>query len=174
MPASGPAVNALDETTSRAAIEDSIKEVTHDLLFNRIYEGWVAMLIAGPTESRWKPRRHRKTFRFKVLHNTIWRPEQNWRRGIRLGSGTAHTELVNNLVHGEVIFEGGEAQMHHNLTGRLEGYFVDPVAGNLALTREATGAIDQGVPDPEATDDIRGRSRVGRPDLGAWEFRNGL
>ena len=55
--------------------------------------------------------------RIKVLHNTIWRPEQNWRRGIRVGTGTAHTELVNNLVHGEVLFEGGEAQMRHNLTG---------------------------------------------------------
>jgi hypothetical protein len=112
--------------------------------------------------------------RIKVLHNTIWRPEQNWRRGIRVGTGTAHTELVNNLVHGEIILEGGEAQMRHNLTGRLEGYFVDPASGNLALTREATGAIDQGVPDPEATEDIGGRPRVGRPDLGAWEFRNGL
>ncbi|HRZ57680.1 MAG TPA: right-handed parallel beta-helix repeat-containing protein [Candidatus Paceibacterota bacterium] len=112
--------------------------------------------------------------RIKVLHNTIWRPEQNWRRGIRVGTGTAHTELVNNLVHGEIIFEGGEAQMRHNLTGHLEGYFVSPASGNLALTREANGAIDQGVPDPEATEDISGRPRVGRPDLGAWESRNEL
>ena len=51
----------------------------------------------------------------------------------------------------------------------LEGYFVDPAAGNLTLTREATGAIDQGVPEPEAPEDICGRARVGRPDLGAWE-----
>ena len=112
--------------------------------------------------------------RIKVLHNTIWRPEQNWRRGIRVGTGTAHTELVNNLVHGEIIFEGGEAQMCHNLTGHLEGCFVSPASGNLALTREANGAIDQGVPDPEATEDISGRPRVGRPDLGAWESRNEL
>jgi len=81
---------------------------------------------------------------------------------------------VNNLVHGEIIFEGGEAQMHHNLTGHLEGYFVSPASGNLALTREANGAIDQGVADPDAAEDISGRLRVGRPDLGAWEFRNGL
>ena len=47
MPASGPAVNALSKTTSRAAIEDSIKEVTHDLLFDRIYGGWGGMLIGG-------------------------------------------------------------------------------------------------------------------------------
>lgn len=111
--------------------------------------------------------------RIKVLHNTIWRPEQNWRRGIRVGTGTAHTELANNLVHGEILFEGGEAQLSHNFSGRLDGYFVDPLSGNLALTPEATRAIDQGVPDPEATEDITGRPRVGRPDLGAWELRNG-
>jgi hypothetical protein len=61
--------------------------------------------------------------------------------------------------------------MSHNLTGRLDGYFVDPASGNLVLTRKATGAIDQGVAHPDALDDISGRPRAGRPDLGAWEIR---
>jgi hypothetical protein len=108
--------------------------------------------------------------RIKVCHNTVWRPEQNWNRGIRIGTGTAHTEIVNNLVHGEIRLEGGEAQLRQNLAGRLDGYFVDPAAGNLALTPAATGAIDQGVSLPEVADDIRRRPRTGRPDLGAWEF----
>jgi len=106
-----------------------------------------------------------------VLHNTIWRPEENWSRGIRVGMGTAHTELVNNLVHGEIRLEGGEAEMSHNLTGRLDGYFVDPASGNLALTPKATGAIDRGVGHPAAPEDISGRPRAGLPDLGAWESR---
>ncbi len=105
----------------------------------------------------------------KVLHNTIWRPERNWARGIRVGTGTSHTELVNNLVHGEIRLEGGEAEVRRNLTGRLDGYFVDPAAGNLALTSAATGAIDQGAALPEVSDDIRGHRRSDRPDLGAWE-----
>jgi hypothetical protein len=109
--------------------------------------------------------------RITVLHNTVWRPEQNWSRGIRVGTGTAHTQLVNNLVHGEIRFEGGEAQMTNNLSGRLDEYFMDPRSGNLALTRKASGAIDRGVPRPEATEDISGRPRGGDPDLGAWEFR---
>ena len=88
-----------------------------------------------------------------------------------MGTGTAHTELVNNLVHGEIRLEGGEAQVSHNLTGRLDGYFVDPASGDLTLTRKATGAIDRGVPQPEATEDISGHPRAGRPDLGAWDFR---
>jgi len=77
---------------------------------------------------------------------------------------------VNNLVHGEIRLDGGEAELRNNLTGRLDGDFVDPVLGNLELTARATGAIDQGVSRPEVTDDIRGRRRTGQPDLGAWEF----
>ena len=38
--------------------------------------------------------------RIKVQHNTIWRPERNWARGIRVGTGTARTDIVNNLMHG--------------------------------------------------------------------------
>ena len=108
--------------------------------------------------------------RIKVFNNTIWRPERNWSRGIRIGTGTAQSEVVNNLVHGEIRLDGGEAQLRNNLTGRLDGDFVDPASGNLELTAKATGAIDQGVSLSEVTDDIRGRRRSGRPDLGAWEF----
>lgn len=108
--------------------------------------------------------------RIKVLHNTIWRPERNWARGIRVGTGTAHTDIVNNLVHGEIRLEGGEAQQRHNVAGRLEGYFSDPASGNLTLTPAATGAIDQGESLPEVREDIRKMPRVGRSDLGAWEF----
>ena len=108
--------------------------------------------------------------RIKVLHNTVWRPERNWARGIRVGKGTAHTDIMNNLVHGEIRLEGGEAQLRNNLAGRLEGYFADAASGNLALTSAATKAIDQGTSLPELTDDIRRRARSGKPDLGAWEF----
>ena len=76
---------------------------------------------------------------------------------------------MNNLVHGEIRLDGGEAELRHNLAGRLDGYFVDPASGNLALTSAAKDAIDQGVPLPEVTDDIRHRPRARRPDLGAWE-----
>ncbi len=105
----------------------------------------------------------------KVYNNSIWRPERNWGRGIRVGTGTAHTEIVNNLVHGEIRLEGGEADLRQNLTGRLDGYFADPVSGDLTLTSAATKAIDQGVSLPEVTDDIRGQPRRGQIDLGAWE-----
>jgi hypothetical protein len=108
--------------------------------------------------------------RIKVFNNTIWRPERNWNRGIRVGTGTSHTDIVNNLVHGEIRLDGGEAELRNNLARRLDGYVVDPASGNLALTSAATGAINEGVLLPEVTDDIRGRPRGRRPDLGAWEF----
>jgi len=106
----------------------------------------------------------------KVYHNTIWRPERNWSRGIRVGKGISESEIVNNLVHGEIQMEGGQANLRGNHTGRLENYFADPLVGNLALTPRATGAIDKGVPLPDVRDDIRGQSRGGKTDIGAWEF----
>ncbi len=105
----------------------------------------------------------------RVIHNTIWRPETNWHRGIRVGTGTTRTEIVNNLVHGEIRLEGGTARLSHNLTGRLEGYFSDPTSGDLGLTGAATGAVDQGETGLGVTHDIRGQPRDARPDLGAWE-----
>jgi len=106
----------------------------------------------------------------RVYNNSIWRPEQNFRRGIRIGAGTSHTEIVNNLVHGKIIFDGGEAQLRRNLTGRLENYFADPTSGNLALTRSATGAVDKAVSLPDVTEDIRRQPRTECPDIGAWEL----
>jgi len=108
--------------------------------------------------------------RIKVFNNSIWRPDRNWARGIRIGTGTARTEIVNNLVHGEIRLEGGGAQLRCNLSGRLNGYFTDPASGDLTLTVAAVGAIDQGVSLPNLTDDIRGRPRPGLIDIGAWEF----
>jgi len=106
----------------------------------------------------------------KVCHNSIWRPEQNWSRGIRVGTGTVRSEVVNNLVHGGIQIEGGQADLNHNLAARLDRYFVDPASGNLALTVAATGAIDKGVALPEVPRDIKGARRKNAPDLGAWEY----
>jgi hypothetical protein len=108
----------------------------------------------------------------KIYHNSIWRPDQNWRRGIRIGTGTRDTDIVNNLVHGEIQFEGGEASLRHNVSGRLTGYFENPPTGDLSLTAAATRAMDQGVPLSEVVDDIRRRPRNEQPDLGAWEFKS--
>jgi hypothetical protein len=108
--------------------------------------------------------------RLKVLHNSIWRPERNWSRGIRIGTGTSQAEIANNLVHGEIRLEGGMADLHHNLARRLNGFFADPASGDLTLLEGAREAIDQGIPLAEAPEDIRGRPRGNKPDIGAWEI----
>jgi hypothetical protein len=104
-----------------------------------------------------------------IAHNSIWRPQQNWNRGIRIGTGTVRARLANNLIHGGILLEGGNAQLHQNLAGHVEHYFVKPAAGNLVLTTEASGAIRQGLHLPDVPDDIRHQQRSSHPDLGAWE-----
>lgn len=106
----------------------------------------------------------------QLLHNTIWRPERNWNRGIRIGAGTARAKIINNLVHGKIQEEGGEAELSHNFAGRLDSYFTDAASGNLALTPTAREAIGRGRALPEVAADIRGKSRREQPDLGAWEW----
>jgi hypothetical protein len=106
----------------------------------------------------------------KVYNNSVWRPERNWKRGIRVGTGTVHADIANNLVHGEIQLERGEAQLRNNLAGRLPGYFVNPASGNLVLTSTATKAIGKALPLPEIVDDIRRQPRGKKPSLGAWEF----
>lgn len=105
----------------------------------------------------------------RIRHNSIWRPERNWGRGIRVGTGVTNTEVVNNLIHGGIQMEGGRADVHDNLARRLEDYFVAPAAGDLALKAAAAAAVDQGAVLHDLPYDIRGRLRVRRPDLGAWE-----
>lgn len=107
----------------------------------------------------------------KVYHNSIWRPERNWSRGIRVGTGTTQTDIANNLVHGEIRLEGGQANLRNNLASRLDGYFVDPSLGNLVLTLSATNAIDRGLTLTDVKEDIRQRPRATQPDLGAWEAK---
>jgi hypothetical protein len=106
----------------------------------------------------------------KIHNNSIWRPERNFSRGIRVGTGTSGVDIINNLVHGQIRFDGGRAQRSRNLTGRLEGYFIDPMSGNLALTPGATEAIDKGVSLTDVTEDIRRQPRDELVDLGAWEY----
>lgn len=108
----------------------------------------------------------------KILNNSISRPKENWPRGIRVGTGTTHALIANNLVHGEIRFEGGDAHLQTNLTGSIDYLWVAPETGNLALIPDlSANAIDHGSSFPEVTEDIRRHRRGERPDLGAWEER---
>lgn len=105
----------------------------------------------------------------KVYNNSIWRGMENFQRGIWVGAGSYKVDVVNNLIHGDILLEGGQAWAHNNLTGKLDGYFVSPEVGDLRLTSSASRAIGQGIALPEVTDDVRKSRRKLNPDIGAWE-----
>lgn len=110
----------------------------------------------------------------RVHHNTVWREDPRG-RGIRGGSDRWRIERVdvaNNLVRGTVQLSGG-VNLRGNVTGDLDGWFVDPRAGDLRLTAAAAGAIGRAVPLPEVKDDFGGRPRDAAPDVGASEFGAG-
>lgn len=106
----------------------------------------------------------------KILNNSVWRPEQNWARGIRVGTGAKEILIANNLIHGEIRMEGGDARLQNNLTGRIHQLWIAPATGNLALIpATSTNILTQGTPFPEITEDIRQYRRSEKPHLGAWE-----
>jgi hypothetical protein len=104
----------------------------------------------------------------KVYHNTVWRQDLKG-RGIRCIEKINHVDIANNLVRGALILTGNETA-RNNLVGPLDVLFVDPAAGDLRLTDQATAAIDQAIVLDEITDDIDGRRRGTRSDVGAWEY----
>lgn len=85
-------------------------------------------------------------------------------KGICIGMGTTQIEIADNLVHGGIASDRGQAQLRDNLAGHLDGYFVDPASGNLALTSAATGALGQGVPLADLPDDICRRPSTEHPE----------
>ncbi len=104
-------------------------------------------------------------------HNSIWRPDRNFNRGLRVGDGALNTISQNNLIHGGIQLEtGADFAGFHNITNRLNGYFADPENGDLSLTADAAEAINHADANNGDPYDIRGRFRTIQPDVGAWEF----
>jgi hypothetical protein len=103
-----------------------------------------------------------------VYNNTVCRQDLKG-RGIRCIEKINNVDIANNLVRGALILNGGETT-RNNLVGPLEGVLVDPANGNHRLADQATAAIDQGTVLDEIADDIDGRQRDMRPDIGASEY----
>jgi hypothetical protein len=104
----------------------------------------------------------------RVYNNTVWRQDPGG-RGIRCIEKIHNVDLANNLVRGALMLAGGET-VRNNFVGPMDGWFVDPVGGNLRLRTPVDQVIDQGLNLPEIEDDIDGRSRDSHPDLGASEY----
>lgn len=74
----------------------------------------------------------------------------------------------NNLLRGRLNLPK-EVTAEGNVTGELEGYFVNPLVGDLHLTDEAVGAFGKARTLKELADDFDRQRRKARPDVGADE-----
>jgi hypothetical protein len=102
----------------------------------------------------------------KVYNNTIWSTDTNF-LAIHYFQKINRLSLSNNLVRGKISGEGDEVIEEGNITGNLEGYFVNPEIGDLHLTRHAKKAMSSGVKLLTVTDDIDRQKRNKNPDVGA-------
>ena len=107
----------------------------------------------------------------RVHHNTVWREDAGgW--GLRGGGERwkiARIDAANNLVRGTIQLSGG-VDLRNNVSGGLDGFFVDPKAGDLRLTGAAVQAVGRAVPLPDVKEDFEGCPRDAAPDVGASEF----
>jgi hypothetical protein len=105
----------------------------------------------------------------RVLHNTVIHPDTAFASISHRFANTVVT-LENNLVWNVRARDGSTASGDSNLEAAPDDLFVDVAGHDLHLLPSAAAAIDQGVPLPDAGDDIDGEPRdASAPDLGADE-----
>ena len=92
----------------------------------------------------------------KILHNTVYDPQSRLGRLIRLVHDNDGLLVANNLLSGPPLRNESSSriELRGNLIRDMTAALVDPAAGNLRLTSQATAAIDEAAPLPEATEDI--------------------
>jgi len=116
------------------------------------------------------------TVDLKVYNNTIYGESgSSYARAVSMeGTVTSGLELINNLIHGDIMDRGLPFTDTNNITGSTAdaSWFVNLAEGDLHLTELATLAIDQGVPLADVFEDIDRETRpVGSfPDIGADEY----
>lgn len=103
----------------------------------------------------------------RVYHNTIWAAEPHW-RAVHYFQKIHRLHVANNLVRGRIQGEG-DVRAEGNVVGELEGYFVNPLQGDLHLTARGADALGKGIVLPAVTDDFDGQERDQPPDVGADE-----
>jgi hypothetical protein len=103
----------------------------------------------------------------QVYHNTVYAPDPQ-SRAIHHFQKIHRLHVANNLVRGRIDGDG-DVRAEGNVVGELEGYFVNPLEGDLHLTGRAAEALDKGARLSDVADDFDGEKRTGRPDIGADE-----
>ena len=108
----------------------------------------------------------------RVLHNTVFDPQGRLRRGVRVVHAADGLVVANNLLGGpRVLIESdSKVELRGNREGVTAEMFANPAAGDLHLKARADGIADAGEPLPDATEDLDGRKRGRKSDLGAHEI----
>ncbi|HEU0138476.1 MAG TPA: hypothetical protein VFQ79_02145 [Bryobacteraceae bacterium] len=136
-----------------------------------VYDGWVRnnfiVMDSIPKGGGSKGIEIVWTDNVRVYHNTIRAADPRY-RAIHYFENIHRLHLANNLVRGRIEGEG-DVRAEGNVAGGLEGYFVNPVEGDLHLTGRAADALGKGVALAAVTDDFDGEKRGSPPDVGADE-----
>jgi hypothetical protein len=109
----------------------------------------------------------------KVLNNTVHDPDSRNGRLLRVVHANDGLVVANNIFSGpRIVAEHyeGPIDVRNNLIRSVGDYFVDAAKGNLHLTAKAIDAIDKATADRDVQEDIDGKPRGAKPDLGADEF----
>ena len=118
----------------------------------------------------------------KILNNTVHEKNSRLGRLIRIVFDNRDLLIANNLLSGPGIkdeaiadvSDGKPRMIKMRIINNYEKYltdaFVDPVAGNLHLSRRIGEIIDRAVKLPQVTTDIDNQLREQKPDIGADEF----
>ena len=104
----------------------------------------------------------------QVCHNTVYTPNPQ-QGAIHYFQKISRLLIANNLVRGR-IFGEEEARLEGNVTGNLDGYFVNPAVGDLHLTARAAEAPGKGVQLTGVRDDIDGQKRKKHTEVGADQW----
>ncbi|OFY11712.1 MAG: hypothetical protein A2X05_15785 [Bacteroidetes bacterium GWE2_41_25] len=102
----------------------------------------------------------------QVCNNTIYATDPEY-QAIHYFQKISRLFIANNLVRGRIYGEGEGVLSEANLTGDMEGYFVNPVTGDLHLTKLAKAALGKGLQISTVSDDIDRQKRKKHPDTGA-------
>jgi hypothetical protein len=108
----------------------------------------------------------------EVYHNSVASTQTPRSSSIEWRFGNTLAEIANNLTSSVLKpRSGGVANLAGNLEDAPLGWFEDVPAGDLHLTAQAAGAVDQGVllPAGSADTDIDLQLRDTTPDVGADE-----
>ena len=110
-----------------------------------------------------------RTRNTRVYHNTLVASEVR-HLAVHFIQGAKGGQFFNNLVRGRLRLPA-EVATGGNLTGKLDGWFVNPRVGDLHLTPKAARALGAARPLKQVTEDFDRQKRKPAPDVGADEAR---